>query len=551
MSASLDNLLDDFFAVDAMNFGPTAHRITLHPAQQLIREEARRFNVIAAGRRIGKTYLDSDLLIETAEAGFPAGYFAPTYKFLLEGWRGIKEAAAPLILRQNDSEHRIELTTGGIIEAWSLDSEGGSASSSVKRYKAGRSRKYKRVCVDEAALIPDLQSVFDYAIAPTLIDLKGDAWFTSTPSGKGAFYRMWLKGQKEGILMDANPDWKSWQMPTSMNPYIDPAEIERARREYPDAVFQQEYLAQFLEDGGAVFRNIAACTREKDEVWRERFEPYHVYVISWDLAKKEDFSVMTVIDCTTKTVVNIDRFNHVEYMLQIPRLVRLVEAFQPTEIVVEENANEALIEVLQQTQYNKIGVRPKHGMRLAHVELIETGQITKEEAELAAAAIARIETSLSPAERQMATYRSLLPITPFMATNISKEEAIQALVLAFERKEITIPRDAALLAELEVFGMERLPSGRFRYAAPEGEHDDTVISLAEGWYKARRYMSEEALTPRVRAIRQLAPELQPQNITDTTHPMATNSQQYWLQTFEKRIAQGSRSHFMQKLHDRQ
>ena len=536
ISRGLEAALNDFFSIEAQYGGPRPHRLGLHPAQRQVRAEARRFNVIDCGRRWGKTLLDCDLLAETAAAGYPAGYFAPTYKYLLAGWRDIKASVAALTRSANDSEHRIELTTGGSIEAWSLDNEGGG--SSTRKYKAGRSRKYKRVCIDEAALIPNLQAVFDYAIAPTLIDLKGDAWFTSTPSGKGAFYRMWLKGQKEGLAVDPNSDWMSWQMPTAANPYIPPDEIERARRDYPDAVFRQEYLAEFLEDGGAVFRNIAACTRAKAEVWRDCLDPYHVYVISWDLAKKEDFSVMTVIDCTTKTVVNIDRFNHVEYMLQVPRLVALAEAFQPTEIVVEENANEALIELLQQTSYTKLGKRP------AHAVLVGQEVVTREEAEAAAAAIARMELALGP----KSTYRSLLPITPFMATNASKEEAVQALVLAFERREITIPDDAALLTELEVFGMERLPSGRFRYAAPEGEHDDTVISLAEGWYRARRYMSEEALTPRVRAIRQLQPSLQPQNIASNPHPMAANSQQYWLNTYEAQIKRSHRTHFMQKLH---
>src|SRR5262245_17307393 len=275
----INDIIDSYFEIAQRP--PLTHGFALHPAQRQIKMQARRFNVVDCGRRWGKTKFDGRLLSQTAEAGYPAGYFAPTYKFLLEGWRDIKEMVAPITLRANDSEHRIELYTGGIIEAWSLDSEG--AGEGKRKYKAGRSRKYKRVCIDEAALIPNLQDAFDYAIAPTLIDLKGDAWFTSTPSGKGAFYRMWLKGQKEGLAVDPHPDCMSWQMPTSANPYIPREEIERARAEYPDAVFRQEYLAEFLEDGGAVFRNIAACSRDYKEIGQERFVPYHVYVISWDL----------------------------------------------------------------------------------------------------------------------------------------------------------------------------------------------------------------------------------------------------------------------------
>jgi hypothetical protein len=45
-------------------------------------------------------------------------------------------------------------------------------------------------------------------------------------------------------------------MPTSANPAIDPAEIADARRDLPELVFAQEYLAEFVSWEGAVFRKI-------------------------------------------------------------------------------------------------------------------------------------------------------------------------------------------------------------------------------------------------------------------------------------------------------
>ena len=41
-----------------------------------------------------------------------------------------------------------------------------------------------------------------------------------------------------------------------------------------------------------------------------------------------------------------------------------------------------------------------------------------------------------------------------------------------------------LLGELLAFQAERLPSGLMRYSAPEGMHDDCVISLALAWHGA-------------------------------------------------------------------
>ena len=72
-------------------------------------------------------------------------------------------------------------------------------------------------------------------------------------------------------------------------------------------------------------------------------------------------------------------------------------------------------------------------------------------------------------------------MTAFTATNASKAMAIDALALAFERGSIRIPNHAALLGELQAFEAKSLPSCMTRYAAPEGLHDDCVMSLALAW----------------------------------------------------------------------
>ena len=74
-----------------------------------------------------------------------------------------------------------------------------------------------------------------------------------------------------------------------------------------------------------------------------------------------------------------------------------------------------------------------------------------------------------------------LPVQAFETTNATKSAIIQALALAFERGTIRIPNDPVLIGELQAFEATRLPSGMTRYAAPDGMHDDTVMSLAFAW----------------------------------------------------------------------
>ena len=103
-----------------------------HDAQQLVLNEAKRFNVVDCGRRWGKSALAVNLLSEPAMDGEPVGYFTPTYKLLDGTYNECLLALGPIIKRKNEHQF-IELITGGRIEFWSLENQ-----------LAGRSRKYKR-----------------------------------------------------------------------------------------------------------------------------------------------------------------------------------------------------------------------------------------------------------------------------------------------------------------------------------------------------------------------------------------------------------------------
>lgn len=73
--------------------------------------------------------------------------------------------------------------------------------------------------------------------------------------------------------------------------------------------------------------------------------------------------------------------------------------------------------------------------------------------------------------------------TPGVKFNvISKERLIEKLKVAIEEKMITIPNNKIIISELKDFKSVALPSGNYRYSAPEGKHDDAVISLSLAWW---------------------------------------------------------------------
>jgi hypothetical protein len=255
----------------------------LHAAQIKVMTERKRFNVLDCGRRWGKSYLSVRLMIKSAHKGEPVAYFAPTYKLLEGTFKEIYSRVSEIVVKKHENQF-IELDSGGSIEFWSLENP-----------LAGRSRKYKVAIIDEAAFNRNLWQSWTEAIRPTLTDLKGSAWFMSTPKGKNDFYKLWMRGQT------GEPDWMSWQMPTITNPFIDAAEIEAARRDLPELAFKQEYLAEFNDNVANPFGldYIRICTGQMSN------EPAVCFGI--DLAKSFDWTVIIGLD-RFGTVCHFDRF---------------------------------------------------------------------------------------------------------------------------------------------------------------------------------------------------------------------------------------------------
>ena len=213
----------------------------LHQGQARILENDARFRVVSAGRRFGKTMLSSlwlGMMPGSAADGAPCAFFAPTYKLLLDVWNDLERTLAPITKKASRAEMRLTLATGGKIDFWTLEDQA-----------AGRGRKYKRVVIDEAAHARHLKTTWQRAIAPTLTDYEGEAWFISTPNGINYFHELYQRGQD-----DAYPDWASFQMPTSVNPFMSDLEIERAREDLPELVFAQEYLAEFVTFGAGLVK---------------------------------------------------------------------------------------------------------------------------------------------------------------------------------------------------------------------------------------------------------------------------------------------------------
>ena len=365
-------------------------------------DQVRRFNVVNCGRRFGKSQMAIHRLSETALGGEPGAYFAPTYKMLSDVWREFNRLLDPVIEERNVQEHRLGLLGGGIIDFWSLDQP-----------NTARGRKYARAVIDEAAMIGGLEEAFNEVITPTLTDLHGDADLLSTPKGRNFFWRCYVRGQDAEF-----PEWASWTFPTLANEYVDPGVVESAKQQLPERVFRQEYLAEFLEESGGVFRGVNAVV----DIGRKACaaEQGRSYTLGVDLARVEDFTVLSVMDNTGKQAYH-ERFNQISWERQCSTIASISAKYKAPIVLDSTGVGDPIYERL----------------------------------------------------RQMG-----LIVDPYQFTNASKERLIDFLAMQIEQGKVRLLDVPEQTNELLAYQYELTPSRNVRMNAPEGMHDDCVIGLA-------------------------------------------------------------------------
>jgi hypothetical protein len=282
-----------------------------HINQKAILESQARFNVLMCGRRFGKSELSQIKMIKTASFGEQIAYITPTYKLAKVFFNKL---AAALPFPNNQSNLTMQFPNKGSVEFFTGE-----------RLDNLRGRKFHGVIIDEASFIPNLEDGWLNSIRPTLTDYKGWGWFLSTPRGKNFFYSLYMK-QEDG--------WQSFKYSTYDNPYIDTKEIDEAKRQLPAPVFEQEYMANPMENAANPFGsdNIKHCIKPLSNQ-----EPVCFGI---DLAKSYDWSVIIGLDAGGN-VCYLDRFQkdwHTtkQTILKLPRKPMLLDSTGVGDPIFEE-----------------------------------------------------------------------------------------------------------------------------------------------------------------------------------------------------------------------
>lgn len=379
------------------------------------------FHIIKAGRQWGKSMMTQNLMLYYAinNPKYIVVWTAPSHSqakhSMLSIYNAIKNSG--IVVGYNKTERKIELTNGSVLYFTGTDTE---------HY---RGLSVDILICDEAAFFkPEVFS----ALLPTLAVRGKKCIMISTPRGKNNnFYRYYTMGQDT-----TNKTYQSYSGMLEDNPFRNTELIESERQALPSFIFNQEYLAEFVDDGSTVFPNL-------NEAAIGIFEnplPNKKYAAGLDIGRQVDSTVLTILDEAGKVVfVYSDKQKSWDTITN--NVINHLRRYNSPKCVVEVNSiGDVVYEMLKKKGYN-----------------------------------------------------NLQPFT----TGSNKQNLIENLIVAFENKEIIIPSIKVfpdMYNELSAFTFEYSPRSRtIKYAAPQGLHDDIVMSLAFAYECKNKYMKREGL----------------------------------------------------------
>lgn len=365
--------------------------------QRQILDAKERYTITAAATKCGKTASHIIWLFEqalTLKSNQSVWWVAPVYQQAEIAFRRMKsQVNVKDFFISNESKLVLTLPTGARIEFKSGEKPDNLYGDDV----------YAAV-IDEASRMREESW---YAMRSTLTATKGKCKLIGNVKGKkNWFYKLGERARQ------GEAEYKFFKITAydaANEGILDIAEIEQAKKDLPEHIFKELYLAEPADDNSNPFGidNIQACYAPISSA--------NTIAFGIDLAKYTDYTVITGLDANNN-VSYIDRFQ-ADWSVTKDKIIKVVGR---TPCVIDSTGiGDPVVEDLQRILPNIKGLK---------------------------------------------------------FTSQSKQQLIEGLQLEIQQRKIKFPSEP-IGYELENFEYEYTRTG-VRYTAPQGLHDDCVVSLA-------------------------------------------------------------------------
>ena len=404
----------------------TPHNWIPEPHQLPVLMNPARFKTLVWHRKAHKTTLAINELIRWANA-LPATYWyvAPYYsqakKIVWDDPEMFSKYCPPEIwANRNNSELKIVFPNGSIIYVLGAD-----------KPDSLRGPNPYGIILDEYG---DMKSEVWSAIIQPIMTANPNSWcwFIGTPKGRNDFFSKFNMGNSD------NSEWWSSMLKASQSGIIDSKALEEAKKTTTQAFYNQEYECEFAESAGSFFRRITENLYDAtDDV-----NPEHLYQLGVDLAKYQDWTVITPFDLNDFAVKPQIRFNQIDWNLQKARIEAIARRYNNAKIMVDSTGvGDPITEDLEGTGLNVEGVK----------------------------------------------------FTDNVNSTGTRRQLLDNLAIKLEQDMIKLPNDEGLIRELQSFQfkLKTFDNGKSRISVEtmDGMTDDRVMSLALAVFQTNKIIS--------------------------------------------------------------
>jgi Terminase RNaseH-like domain/Terminase large subunit, T4likevirus-type, N-terminal len=315
-----------------------------------------------------------------------------------DGFKFLDHFPKELVKSVNQQDMVIELVNGSILQLIGADN--------IDRIVG--TNPIGVVFSEYSLMKPDVWNL----ISPILLENGGWAVFIMTPRGTN---HAWDLMQK----IKHDPSWFLQVLTVDNTKALSKEQLEQAQKEMPQDLFKQEYYCAFLDNGLGFFRRVDENTYKIDEYQPKELAFYQIGV---DLAKYNDFTVISPFNLQDFHLLKQDSFNQMDYNLQKARIENAYLKHNKGRIVIDSTG-------VGEPVFDDLNAR---GMN----------------------------------------------IMPFRFNRTSRTDLLKNLQILLEQDKIKIPNDEVLIDELKSMTYELNETGGTKITVPDGKHDDRIMSLA-------------------------------------------------------------------------
>lgn len=247
---------------------------------------------------------------------------------------------------------------------------------------------------------------------------KADILLTSTPRFKQGFFFKYYQQGNQGVKNIYSFNFAAYDL----SRFISDEQKAQYKQVMPKAQFTTEILGEFLDADSVLFEGFRDCISD------ERKPTEKVYIgIDWSAGVGMDRTSISILNQDGQQI-DLQYFNDKNTSATVDRIVSIYDSYRRFSPVIYAEMN---------------------GVGKPYCDLLKDRKIQ---------------------------------INEWTTTNKSKTDMVSHLQVAFEQKQISLLADDLQMNELSYYEATYNPKTQVvTYNAPQGLHDDTVISLGLSW----------------------------------------------------------------------